>query len=105
LVVGLNSDDSVRRLKGPSRPICNQAERWDVLEECRSVDEVILFDELTPCDLIRWLKPDIIVKGPGYSEANMPEASIVKAWGGRVVILDGPDISTSGIIERIRNSV
>lgn len=102
LIVGLNSDDSVRRLKGRSRPICNQVERWGLLEELRSVDEVVLFDEDTPCELIARLRPDIIVKGPGYSEANMPEAAIAKGYGGRVVILDGSDLSTTNIIERIR---
>lgn len=104
LIVGLNSDDSVRQLKGPSRPICNQVDRWRVLEECRSVDEVILFSESTPCELIRRVRPDIIVKGPGYSEANMPEAEVVKEWGGRVVILDGPAISTTTIIDKIRGA-
>ena len=101
LIVGMNTDDSVRLLKGPSRPICNQTERWKVLEELRSVDEVILFGESTPCELIRRLRPDVIVKGPGYSEQNMPEASVVKEWGGRVVILSGPEISTTEIIRRI----
>jgi rfaE bifunctional protein nucleotidyltransferase chain/domain len=101
----MNSDDSVRRLKGPSRPVCNQVERWAVLESIRWVDEVILFDESTPCELVKRLRPSIIVKGPGYSVENMPEAAIVKEYGGQVVILDGPDISTSKIIERIRNGV
>jgi len=105
LIVGMNSDDSVRRLKGPSRPVCNQVERWAVLESIRWVDEVILFDESTPCELVKRLRPSIIVKGPGYSVENMPEAAIVKEYGGQVVILDGPDISTSKIIERIRNGV
>jgi len=102
LIVGLNSDASVKRLKGPLRPICTEVERWGLLEELRSVDEVILFDEDTPCELIRRLKPDVIVKGPGYSEANMPETAIVKAYGGRVVILPGPEISSTSIIERVR---
>lgn len=105
LIVGLNSDESVRRLKGPFRPICNQVERWAVLESVRWVDEVFLFDESTPCELIKHLRPDIIVKGPGYSPENMPEAAIVESYGGKVVILDGPDISTTKIIERIRSSV
>ena len=103
LIVGMNSDDSVRRLKGQSRPICNQVERWAVLESIRWVDEVFLFDESTPCELIRRLTPAICCKGPGYSIENMPEAAIVKEYGGQVVILDGPDISTSKIIERIRS--
>lgn len=101
LVVGLNSDDSVRRLKGPLRPICSESERRGVLQELKSVDEVIIFEEATPCELIQRIRPNVIVKGPGYSEANMPEAAIVKAWGGRVVILNGPQISTSEIVERI----
>lgn len=104
LIVGINTDDSVRLLKGPSRPICNQNERWKVLEELRSVDEVILFAEPTPCDLIRRLRPDVIVKGPGYSEQNMPEAAVVQEWDGRVVILDGPELSTTAIIERIKRA-
>jgi rfaE bifunctional protein nucleotidyltransferase chain/domain len=101
LVVGLNSDDSVRRLKGPSRPICTQEERIGVLRELRAVDDVCVFHEDDPCNLIRRIMPHIIVKGPGYSEANMPEAAIVKAYGGRVVILEGPQISSSDIVERI----
>lgn len=103
LIVGINSDSSVKRLKGPMRPICNQDERMSVLRAIRYVDEVLLFDENTPCELIERVMPGTIVKGPGYSEENMPEAEIVKAYGGRVVILDGPDVSTTKIIERIRN--
>lgn len=101
LVVGLNTDDSVRRLKGPTRPICTFAERSQVLLGCRYVDEVLGFDDLTPCRLIQQLRPDIIVKGPGYSIANMPEAAVVKEYGGRVVLLDGPPISSTEIIGRI----
>lgn len=101
LIVGVNTDDSVARLKGPSRPICRLSDRMAVVKSCRWVDQVVVFDGDTPCDLVRAFQPDIIVKGPGYSEANMPEAAIVREWGGRVVILDGPPISTTGIIERI----
>ena len=101
LIVGINTDESVKALKGQSRPICSLAERMAILHELRSVDRVIVFDEATPCDLIQRIRPDVIVKGPGYSEANMPEAAIVKAYGGRVVILDGPQISSSDIVERI----
>ena len=104
LIVGLNTDDSVRRLKGPSRPINSLEDRRTVLAACRWVDEVIEFDEATPCELIRNLRPDIIVKGPGYSAANMPEAAVVAEWGGRVVILDGPPISTTDIIARLEKT-
>lgn len=101
LVVGLNTDESVRRLKGPMRPICTFAERSQVLLGCRYVDEVLGFDEPTPCRLIRQLRPEIIVKGPGYSNTNMPEAVVVEEYGGRVVLLDGPPISSTEIIARI----
>ena len=102
LVVGLNSDDSVRLLKGPTRPICDWNERAAVLLGCRWVDEVIRFDEPTPCELIRRLRPNVIVKGPGYSEENMPEARVARAWGCVVAIVSGPPVSTTGILERIR---
>jgi rfaE bifunctional protein nucleotidyltransferase chain/domain len=102
LIVGLNSDASVKRLKGPTRPICNQEERLKVLRAIRYVDECLIFDEDTPCELIERVRPSTICKGPGYSEENMPESAIVKAYGGRVVILDGPDTSTTKIIEKIR---
>lgn len=101
LVVGLNTDNSVRRLKGPTRPICTLAERMEVLRACRYVDEVIPFDDLTPCRLVSQLRPGIIVKGPGYSIKNMPEAAIVTRYGGQVIVLDGATVSTSEIITRI----
>ena len=101
LIVGLNTDDSVRRLKGPMRPICTFEERRQVLLGCRYVDDVLGFDESTPCKLIQRLRPDVIVKGPGYQFENMPEAFIVKEYGGRVVLLEGPPISTTEIIARI----
>ena len=104
LIVGLNTDDSVRRLKGPSRPIQEYAWREAMLRVCELADEVIPLDELTPCDLIGRIRPDVIVKGPGYSELNMPEAEIVKDYGGQVIILDGPPISTTDIIKRILHS-
>lgn len=101
LIVGLNTDDSVRRLKGPARPICTFAERSQVLLGCRYVDEVVGFGDLTPCRLIEQLRPAVIVKGPGYSIDNMPEATVVKEYGGQVVLLDGPPISSTEIIARI----
>lgn len=101
LVVGINSDDSVRRLKGPTRPIHSLQDRCEIVAACRYVDEVHPFHEQTPCHLIRQLHPQIIVKGPGYSEQTMPEAAVVKEWGGKVVVLPGPPISTTSIIERI----
>lgn len=102
LIVGVNSDGSVRRLKGPSRPINPLVERMDVLASLRCVDGVLPFSEDTPCRLIAELRPAIVVKGPGYTRENMPEWAIVESYGGRAVLLDGPPISTTRIIERIQ---
>ena len=104
LIVGINCDQTVRALKGPTRPICTLAERAAVVASCRYVNEVHAFHEPTPCELIRRLRPEIIVKGPGYSPENMPEAAIITEWGGQVIILDGPAISTTGIVQRICRS-
>lgn len=101
LIVGINSDDSVRQLKGLSRPINSLEDRFTVLSSICWVDLVVPFDELTPVKLVRAIRPDILVKGPGYSRENMPEARIAEKWGARVVILDGPDISTTKIIEKL----
>lgn len=103
LIVGLNTDASIQRLKGAQRPIISQRWRYGVVSACRYVDEVHLFDDDTPVNLIDQLRPHIIVKGPGYSESNMPEAAVAKSYGARVVTLDGLPISTTGIIERIRS--
>lgn len=101
LIVGINSDDSVRRLKGTSRPIVPQDERCRIVAACRFVDEVHLFDEPNPCELIRRLRPAVFAKGPGYTEASLPEAKVVQAYGGQVVLLHGPPISTTRLINRI----
>jgi rfaE bifunctional protein nucleotidyltransferase chain/domain len=82
LVVGLNSDDSVRRLKGPTRPVNNQADRKRMLMALRCVDEVVIFDEDTPYDLIVSLQPDIVTKGGDY----LPE-EVVGYGLSRVVVL------------------
>ena len=105
LVVGLNSDASVRRLKGPSRPIRTEAERAYVLAALECVDLVVIFDEDTPLELVKRLRPDVIVKGGDYDEATIVGASEVKAWGGRVVVVPlTPGQSTTRIIERMRES-
>jgi D-beta-D-heptose 7-phosphate kinase/D-beta-D-heptose 1-phosphate adenosyltransferase len=103
LIVGLNTDASIQRLKGSERPIISQRWRQGIVAACRYVDEVHLFDEETPVNLIERLRPDFIVKGPGYSEGNMPEAALAKSYGANVIILDGLPISTTGIITRIRS--
>jgi rfaE bifunctional protein nucleotidyltransferase chain/domain len=78
LIVGLNSDDSVRRLKGPSRPVNSQADRKRMLEALRCVDEVVIFDEDTPYDLIVSLQPDIVTKGGDYLPQNVVGYGLAK---------------------------
>ncbi len=88
LIVGINSDDSVKRLgKGPSRPINPLADRILVLEALKAVDGVVAFEEDTPEELIRILKPEVHVKGGDYVEAQLPEAKIVRSYGGDIVIV------------------
>lgn len=103
LIVGLNSDASVRRLKGPERPVRTEAERAYVLAALRCVDVVTIFDEDTPLELVRLLTPDVIVKGGDYTEASVVGASEVRARGGDVVIVPlTPGQSTTSIIEKLR---
>ena len=103
LVVGVNSDDSVRRLKGPERPVRTAAERCYVLAALESVDAVVLFDADTPLDLIRALMPDVLVKGGDYSVETVVGAGDVIAGGGRVVIVPlTPGHSTTSTVERMR---
>jgi len=103
LVVGLNGDASVRRLKGPERPIRTEAERGFVLAALSMVDAVVVFDEDTPLELIRLLRPDVLVKGGDYSEATIVGASDVRSWGGDVVVIPlTPGQSTTRIVEKLR---
>ncbi len=105
LVVGVNSDASVRRLKGPSRPVRTEAERAYVLAALECVDLVVIFAEDTPLQLVTRLRPDVIVKGGDYAEDDIVGASEVKAWGGRVVVVPlTPGQSTTRIIERMSES-
>ncbi len=103
LVVGLNSDASVKRLKGPSRPVRNTAERAMVLAGLEAVDAVVVFDQDTPFELVQRLQPDVIVKGGDYSPDTIVGAELVAARGGRVVVV--PLVagqSTTSIIEKLR---
>jgi D-beta-D-heptose 7-phosphate kinase / D-beta-D-heptose 1-phosphate adenosyltransferase len=103
LVVGLNSDESVRRLKGPDRPINKLEDRGQVLSALSCVDHIIPFHEDTPEEVIKIIKPDIFVKGGDYTLETLPEAPLVVKLGGEVVILPYvQDQSTTGIIERIK---
>jgi D-beta-D-heptose 7-phosphate kinase/D-beta-D-heptose 1-phosphate adenosyltransferase len=102
LVVGLNSDASVARLKGPTRPVQSEAARATVLGSLATVDLVVIFSEETPLDLIRTLKPDVLVKGADYTVATVVGAEDVVGWGGRVVLanlVDGQ--STTNTIRKM----
>ena len=101
LVVGLNTDDSVRRLKGPTRPVNALAQRAQVMAAIRYVDCVVGFAEDTPLELIRALVPDVLVKGADYSVDQVVGADLVLAAGGRVVLAElVAGQSTTGIIAR-----
>lgn len=103
LVVGLNSDASVRRLKGPERPIRTTEERAYVLAALGMVDVVAVFDQDTPYELIAHLRPDVLVKGGDYTEATIVGAPEVRSWGGDVVVIPlTPGQSTTSIIEKLR---
>jgi rfaE bifunctional protein nucleotidyltransferase chain/domain len=104
LVVGLNSDSSVRRLgKGPERPVRSEAERAYVLAALEMVGAVVVFDQDTPLELVRALEPDVIVKGGDYTPASVVGAADVIARGGRVVIIPvTPGHSTTSTIEKLR---
>jgi rfaE bifunctional protein nucleotidyltransferase chain/domain len=103
LLVGVNSDASVRRLKGPGRPLVSAEDRAYVLAGLAAVDLVTVFDEDTPLELIRAVRPDVLVKGGDYAEDQVVGREVVDAGGGRVVILPFVEgRSTSGLIRRMR---
>ena len=102
LILALNSDSSVRSIKGPMRPIVPESERAEVVASLDSVDYVTVFDELTPLELIEFLRPDVIVKGGDWAEKDIVGAETVRKWGGRVAIM--PQIegaSTTNIIDKV----
>lgn len=103
LIVGVNTDAGIRRLKGPERPINTLEDRLQVLAALSCIDHLIAFDEDTPCTLIQAIRPDEFVKGGDYTRDRLPEASLVEALGGTVQILPlVADRSTTGLIHRIR---
>jgi rfaE bifunctional protein nucleotidyltransferase chain/domain len=104
LVVGLNSDASVRRLKGPSRPVVPEGDRAAVLEALESVDAVVVFGEDTPIRLMRELEPTVYVKGGDYRIEDLPEAEVAREFGAEVRIIPfEPGYSTSALIEKIKS--
>ncbi len=102
LVVGLNSDKSVKKIKGPERPLNKEKDRAFVLVNLKSVDYVCLFDESTPVGLIRKLRPDLLVKGGDYRKEEIAGAKDVESWGGDIVVLPFlKGYSTTGLIKKL----
>ena len=103
LIVGLNSDSSVKRLKGENRPVQNEAARGAVLASLSDVDSVVLFGEDTPYELIKTLRPDVLVKGADYTVAQVVGADLVQGWGGKIVLADLVEgQSTTSTIARMK---
>jgi D-beta-D-heptose 7-phosphate kinase/D-beta-D-heptose 1-phosphate adenosyltransferase len=105
LVLGLNSDASVRRLKGESRPLVSETDRAVILAALACVDYVVVFDDDTPLELIALLQPDILVKGSDYTEDNVVGADLVRQWGGRVELM--PFVSgrsTTALVHKISST-
>ena len=104
LIVGLNSDESVRKIKGKDRPINNQFYRLKLLELLKIVDEVILFEEETPENLIKKIKPHVLIKGSDYKDHEIIGAKFVNSYGGKIIRVDLiKDISSSKLIKKINN--
>jgi rfaE bifunctional protein nucleotidyltransferase chain/domain len=102
LIVCLNSDVSVRRLKGQSRPLVSELDRAEVLGALSFVDAVVIFDEDTPEAVLRELRPDVFVKGGDYEIAELPEARLVRSWGGEAVLVPYvAGYSTTRLIEEM----
>lgn len=105
LVIGLNSDDSVSRFKGPERPLQDQTSRARILASMQFVDLVVFFNEDTPLNLISEIKPNILVKGSDYLAENIVGADVVKKNGGVVKTIDFvPGYSTTRIVEKIKRT-
>lgn len=103
LIVGINSDESVKKLKGPDRPINSEADRAEVLLNLRSVDYVTVFGEQTPVEFLTEIKPNVHVKGADYTPEQLAETPVVRQFGGVIKILElVPGKSTSSIVSRIQ---
>jgi len=105
LVVAINDDESVTRLKGEGRPVMPEADRAELVAGLRAVDCVVLFSEPTVTGILEALRPDVHCKGTDYTEDTVPERDVVRAYGGRVAIVGDPkDHSTRGLLSRIRKA-
>jgi rfaE bifunctional protein nucleotidyltransferase chain/domain len=105
LIIGLNADASVRRNKGPARPVNPEAERAEILEALACVDAVVVFEEDTPAEIIHAVQPDILVKGADWAEDAIVGRETVEARGGRVVRIPVEQgYSTTAIIDRVRRA-
>jgi D-glycero-beta-D-manno-heptose 1-phosphate adenylyltransferase len=103
LIIGLNSDASVRTIKGPGRPIFDQETRALILASMHFVHRVVLFEQDTPYDLIKLLKPDVLIKGGDYKPGEIVGADIVKSNGGKVTTIEFIDgFSTTSVIEKLK---
>lgn len=103
LIVGINSDESIRILKGPERPVMPEAERAEILASLECVDGVVIFDELSPQRVIAALSPDILVKGSDWPGNQIVGREEVEAAGGTVVLIDNlPEYSTTAVLQKIR---
>lgn len=102
LIVAINSDASIRGLKGPNRPILQEHDRAELVAALRAVDYVVIFDEPTVAPLLELLKPDVHCKGTDYTVDTVPERETVKAYGGRIAIVGDPkDHSTTDLLSRL----
>ena len=102
LIAAVNTDESVRRSKGPSRPIIPQAERVEILSHLAMIDAIVLFDSLTVAPVLEQLTPDIHAKGTDYTISTVPEREVVEAYGGRTVICGDPkDHATTDVVGTI----
>ena len=103
LIVGINSDEQVRKLKGENRPLIPEQERAEIISALRFVDYVTIFPEPTVEELIRALRPDLHAKGTDYTEDTVPEREVVRSYGGRVCIVgDAKDHSSSELLRQIK---
>ena len=103
LVVGINSDSSVSRLKGPSRPVCNERDRVLLISSLKPVDYAFIFNEPDPCAFLAVLQPEIHVKGGDYAPEDLPETNVVERYGGKVVIVPFTEgYSTTRLIAAIQ---